>query len=147
MLHQKITDDPDLAQAIEDLRPVFAELRQAKREMRKAKDKISSNAYQSLAAHAADQRSIIATRARKLAIEPEALSVILSTEAQIRMRVRRAPSRRQMEKELRAERGYAASRLSGARADMERLQAELASAERHSAAADAAVLLYTGFPN
>lgn len=145
MAQHEIIEDPDLAQAIEDLRPVFAELRQAKRDMRKLNGTMTSVGYQAAAALAADRRSIITTRAQRLAIDPDALSVILAAEAGIRMRVKRAPSRRQMEKALMEECTYQATRRSDAEAALRQAQGEYAAAIRSDIAAKAARLAYTGF--
>lgn len=140
-----MNDDPDLAQAIEDLRPVFADLRKAKRDMRKLAGSMENRAFQAAQEFAGDLRGRINTRARKLALDPDALTAILAADANLKLRLKRRGSKAQMAKALREECVIQRARRIEAEDALRLAQGEFAAATRAEAAAMAARLIYTGF--
>lgn len=140
------TRDPDLDQAIEDLRPVAAELREAKRALRTMAEAAPMNSRFAAQQRVSELRMRIVARAARIGIAVDALHIILNEEAQLRARQRRRPARKFMVKALDATAADAARHLGQLRSDLERLQRELASAERYHAAADGARRAYSGLP-
>lgn len=140
-----MSSDPDLLQAIEDLRPVFADLRKAKRDMRKLAGTMEAKAFEATREFVGDLRGRIQTRALKLALDPDALTVILAADANLKLRLKRRASKAQMAKALREECAISKARRIEAEDALRQAQGEYAAAKRAEDAACQARLIYTGF--
>jgi hypothetical protein len=140
-----VTRDPDLAQAIVDMRPVYAEWRVLAKRLRTLNPSLESVAVARTRAQIADLRGRIVTRAERLAYDPAGFTLILYAEHYERGRLRRKPSATQMANALRGERKHRAEALSEAEHEFQRARDALEKRRAEDAAGRAACALYTGF--
>ena len=139
--------DPDLDQAIVDMRQTFADLRRARGQLKHAEVRASLNKTGAVKAQIADCLGLIAVRAGRLGISPAGLTVILSAYARERTRLKRWPSAKQVTALLRADRTASARYVEVTCDALKRAEAEAAQALDDDAAAEAACVAFTGYPN
>lgn len=142
-----MTRDPELDKAILDLRPTFAELRRAKAQLRHAEVKASLNKTAAVKNVIFDCYELIAVRASHLGLSRDGLVVILSAYARERGRLKKRPSVKQVTTRLRADRTDSARQVEVTRDALARAQAAAAQALADDAAAHAACIAFTGYPN
>jgi hypothetical protein len=138
--------DPEVFQAITDLRPVYAAWRKAKADAKKLHPVTRARHHAAATAEAGDQFSIMRTRAEgRLNISVDALVVILAADAALAAKFKRRPSRQQLGKALGEECGNNRARDVKAKASLERAEREAAAAARALEAAHQARLAITGY--
>lgn len=130
-------DDPDLEQAIADLAPVFAKLREAKAQLPQLRTKGMLKDLGHAQAVIDDCVGRIQARAERIAVPAMGLRALLDVHTDLKAKQRRRPSRTMMRQVL-------AARVNESAKAVDKLRAELAKAERTAEATAAAQRIYTG---
>ncbi|WP_242183286.1 hypothetical protein [Sphingomonas sp. CARO-RG-8B-R24-01] len=144
-----MTRDPELDQAIAELRPVYAKLRAERAKLRYEKVRNNLNVEAAVKAYVRELASEISLRADRIRLEYDAFLAILAADADEikRSRVNRKPSAKQMAVALQARSKGCADHLVTTEAALIRAQSDFEKAKRRDAAARAACRAYTGYSN
>jgi hypothetical protein len=137
--------DPDVLQAIEDLRDDFADYRRCSRQMKELSPVTDFLKFNAARDFRGDKLSIIRTRAERIGIDPDALVILLGASHDARQRLKKRPSRHQMAVAVRTAAATTKDRLAAAKVAADAAATELASAARADVAARAACVAYTGY--
>ena len=137
--------DPQVFQAIKDLRPVYVAYRKAKADADKLTAGLQMRDRHAALEFAGDQRSIIATRADRLKPSADALMVILAADRTLRLKFKRNPSAYQLGRALVADAKLAAERRAAAAEALKAAEAEVTAATRAAEATEQARIAITGY--
>jgi len=141
--------DPELEQAITELRPVFAKMRAERAKLRYETVRNDLNLEAQVTAYVADLLSEIGLRADRIGVDFDAFVAILASDADEirRSKINRRPSERQMTAALDAKREGRAAHVLTTKAALARADANYHEALRLDAAAREACRVYTGYSN
>ena len=141
--------DPELDQAIVELRPVYAKMSAEREKLGEDKVRSDLNVEAAVKAYVRELASEIALRAERIRLDDHAFLAILASDAdQIsRSKAKRNPSSRQMTAALEAKRKNCAAHVVTTEAALIRAKSDFRKAKRRDAAAREACRAYTGYSN
>lgn len=141
--------DPELDQAIVELRPIFAKLRAERKKLLHEKVRNDLNLENAVSLYIRDLASEIGLRADRIRLDYDAFIAILATDANEikRSKIGRRPSVRQMTAALEVERDVCAKNVVDTKAALVSADAKYREAVRLDAAAREACRAYTGYSN
>jgi len=141
--------DPELDQAIAELRPVYAKMRAERTKLSYEKVRNDLNVEAAVKAYVRELASEIALRAERICLDYHAFLAILAADADEirRSRANRKPSARQMTAALEAKRKNCAAHVVTTEAALVRAKSDFRKAKRRDTAAREACRAYTGFSN
>ena len=141
--------DPQLDQAIAEIRPVFAKFRAEKAKLKHEKVRNDLNLEAAVKSYVRELASEIGLRADRIRLDYDAFIAILATDADEikRSRINRRPSARQMTVALEEQRKGCAAHVETTKAALARADADYHEAVRLNAAAREACRAYTGYSN
>lgn len=141
--------DPDLDQAIVELRPVFAKMQAEKAKLEYETVRNDLNLEAAVKAYVRELASEIGLRADRISLDYDAFMAILAIDAKEmkRSKINRKPSVRQMTVALEADRKDRAEHVGVTEAALASADAAYRKAVRLDAAAREACRAYTGYSN